>query len=1467
MANARNFTSSMVRPTLCTWLVSLLFAKHLLGSRALRLDLKSDDQVFLYDMDVSVPSISDSDVDNERRKCRTHSECCVRAEKACDNYCEQGSEIVDQKDASAWHVAGSCASRWQGFCTEDEDCSTPPTQSTTNPGSAENPRQICDRNLRPPDRHYKGAGTCNIDLLCNVSGCVHGTCRAGACTCNWGFDGKSCERSQRAFAFLFYGSDVGQLTLARVLVKSLRATGDWSDIVALVPRSHRGTKKGIPDNFREVLVADGVVVADVDSIPMPPGMAADPIIQKRWSGVMSKFNVFRLTAYVQVALLDLDIVANPGGDFPSTIFQECQAEVCAVRDGDPRFLNAGVIVVRPSESRFNHLMATLHNEHHHYEMPEQSFLTRYAETAGSASKLQYIDRKWNSCVDGGMLFNVGEADTGHNMLHSCSWGRKPHQIARCSGRGCNDEEQRTMVLLWQRYHAMVDPCVLDESEQSCNANALGCSWCGHYCSDVRVACSPSLLKYTNVADQDPLKNAAIGAPPMCQRGLFDTANVPAPGPGAAVGSPPSMPTFEPPMAWWAWPKAAIYQAMTDRFASEKEEPCKSLTGYCGGTFQAMQQRLPYLQNLGVDGLLMSPVVENMEGGYHGYWPKNLDAINTRMGTNSELTELVNAAQNLGFRVTADVNLNHMGIAGMMDGKTKEDISCLSPFNKPEHFHSTNCSLWSPSDFSRGRTFLESCRLYGMPDFNHENSAVRIGLQQWLRKHIDTFGFDAIRIDAAQHMSKSFLRRILRDGAPIPAFHEVPTSDMQTILEYSLAHGDFASVYNYPLYYALRDAFLPGKDGKQPHMAALAARMSSESAQEFLALNFLDNNDLPRFARMLGGDLTKYRNALACLLGAEGLPVLLYGSEQDLQSSMAASPEQASLEQVDLWRPALWEAGYSTTGTTFSLLKKLLWLRQRFHGLHRFPLSTQLSDHEWLVFSRGPATFALTNQGGGRHARSQRVLWGNSTDMCTVRLCDLLTSPERNCVLKVPGKPFKLELLEGEPKVYLPEEYLAEYEAVQAEVKEAGVPMVGHVSKPADEFTVIPIDKWLSSDGGEGSLRSTKTVEVFPRFRRSLRASGSNLLDQADLRPGGMRNADVPDYLDQWFPPLSAPPNTNTTLTIDNACFFRDSRATHFEGLVDPRGRHLLCATKFTCDLVSKKNIVDGLARSYAESIEIPSNGLPAHIFSFSSAYTGIYHLVVESLPRLLSVLPQLRAGSMQLLIYPEAAQMAMPFLARLGIPRSVVVAGGDQLAAKAYRFCPSQVHVQIYRYILNREALQELQRHMSLPWAGSNPYGGCLGQGSIVILSRGDSSRSLANEAEVVSQLESLGRPVLVVRPGPNNLEEVIDAVGKAEVIVGGHGANMLNMLFASPGTKVFEIMPVLPAGVGEFVNYHYWVMAGALDLAYQTVPAPVREDEIDYSREKTSPSEAIRSYSVDAEALKRSVAEVLDERALFCRQ
>mmetsp|Transcript_107565 Transcript_107565/g.304183 ORF Transcript_107565/g.304183 Transcript_107565/m.304183 type:complete len:1470 (-) Transcript_107565:383-4792(-) len=1341
--------------------------------------------------------------------CLTEVDCCPKdVPGECPFFCKEGSEI-DKSSAKGWEVKGSCTQKWLGFCLEDEECGQ---------------GAICQRDAGSL------AGTCSRDARCDSLSCGRGHCRSGRCTCDYGVSGERCDRSLEAFAFLFYGNSSENVISVRVLVKSLRASGAPQDIVAIVPTD---LASQTPQDLLHLLQEDGVKIHFSEPIPMPASMDSDPIIHKRWSGVMNKFGVWRLTDYSQVALLDTDMVFSFDTESPDRIFSECGAPLCAVRDGDSRFMNAGVMVVVPSRQRLAHIMHVLSNEQHHFAMPEQSFLTRYCQNPVNRMPLQFLDRKWNSCVGGGMLRNLGWESTGYNVLHSCSWTGKPPNMRICLPGACDSDEESHTVLVWQFFHMQADPCIRHTQETSCHSVGLtrACSWCEHYCGDARVPCSGTLFNQTYSRGGDE--------PDLVKAGLSGLS-----GHDVSLGSfgGTTAEWNKLPRGSWAWPQVAMYQILIDRFAAPSPTHCEKLEDYCGGTISGIRSKLDYLKALGVDGVVLSPIVEQMPHGYHGYWTKDLYSVNPEYGTEEDVKDLVVLLHERRMKVVVDVNLNHAG-GPDTNASSPASLAALRPFNDPSFFHADNCSLMHNEDYERGPTFLERCKLYGLPDYNHENPVVWQRLMHWVRSHVDKYGFDGIRVDAARHILRSFLDHIPQTGPPIPAFFEVVNGETKYVSSY--ATGDYNAVYNYPLYFMLRDIFVPGP-GQRP-MGDLADWMTNEA--EFtggrLMLNFLDNNDLPRFIYKLDGDQLLYHNALLCVLSMEGLPVLLYGSEQNQRGVLNFSDPL----KVDNWRPPLWHAGYNTSTSTFQLIKKVLWLRQRMNGMHELTQRPLFADHKVLVFARGPVVFAVTNVGRENPVPSQRVLWDNATSgfPWSVTVCNLLAiQPWQDCGIIAPGNLSRLHLL-GDPKVYVPTDFLREYETSVKRDLEA---KQSELSRAAEAPKVLPFPSWRDMPGPPALA-----AHALKRVQRAWRPGDVMLNDDPSLIwhhfPG------LPPHLDRWGPPLGVPAPHVVSASLHDACFYLG--AGEKDGaMVARRGNEtfVLCPDSAEmCPLVVGKNIDLGRLGALVGTFGAPLAKPVVHL-TYDSWY-GVYHMLVSALPSIAPHLAELRSGRMLAFLHTGQSVVA-PVLAHLGVEWSVFFPPQEPPLARPFHFCAPVMHFEVGtrpqypRAQFVARHLHDFRRALALQEAPCAPK-----LGGIVLLSRGNQSRTLSNEAEVAAALRTLGRPVTVLYPEPSGFRHMLEVLSQAAVLVGAHGANMANMIYAPEGVTVVEIVPQVSFGL---VDFHFWDLAGGLNFTYVPFGQPVRSDEShpELTKDPMVQDKALQSYEANAQKVKELVGSLL---------
>ena len=120
------------------------------------------------------------------------------------------------------------------------------------------------------------------------------------------------------------------------------------------------------------------------------------------------------------------------------------------------------------------------------------------------------------------------------------------------------------------------------------------------------------------------------------------------------------------------PEDVIYLLMPDRFANgdpTNDEPAEARgmhdrsnsRAYHGGDLRGIREHLPYLKDLGVTTLWLTPIVKNGAAqDYHGYGAVDLYAVDPHLGTIRDYQELIVEAHKQGMKIFFDFVPNHVG---------------------------------------------------------------------------------------------------------------------------------------------------------------------------------------------------------------------------------------------------------------------------------------------------------------------------------------------------------------------------------------------------------------------------------------------------------------------------------------------------------------------------------------------------------------------------------------------------------------------------------------------------------------------------------------------------------------------------------------------------------------------------------------------------------------------------------------
>lgn len=252
------------------------------------------------------------------------------------------------------------------------------------------------------------------------------------------------------------------------------------------------------------------------------------------------------------------------------------------------------------------------------------------------------------------------------------------------------------------------------------------------------------------------------------------------------------------------------QLLTDRFAPSGDLPpqkCADLKYYCGGTFKGIEKHLDYITGLGVNAIWISPIVQNTENGYHGYWAQNIFEINPYFGTKEDLMSLVKACHERDVWVMVDLVANHMGYPPNVDRtKRLENFNNFVPFNDSKYFHPYHSYIKWPEE-CRDQWKIENYWLANLPDLNQSQPFVHDILLNWIHNLTNQFEFDGYRLDTTIQVPKDFWAEFRKAGGAFMMGEAnngpPPCGSMEYVGEYQ---GYIDTVLAYPMYWTLREIF-------------------------------------------------------------------------------------------------------------------------------------------------------------------------------------------------------------------------------------------------------------------------------------------------------------------------------------------------------------------------------------------------------------------------------------------------------------------------------------------------------------------------------------------------------------------------------------------------------------------------------------------------------------------------------------
>jgi len=375
-------------------------------------------------------------------------------------------------------------------------------------------------------------------------------------------------------------------------------------------------------------------------------------------------------------------------------------------------------------------------------------------------------------------------------------------------------------------------------------------------------------------------------------------------------------------------KAVIYQILIDRFAGFKTKDGWDKPGFLGGNIKGIIEKIPYLRDLGVNTIWISPFYKC--SAYHGYHITDFYSVEPHFGTQTDLKKLITMIHKNDMRIIADFVPNHCSNQHpfFLDAQKNKNSEYIKWF----YF-----KRW-PDEYL---CFL-SIRDIPKINLNHEPACDHIinAAKHWLN-----LGFDGYRLDhvigPSHRFWKTFRKKIKAEYPEIVLIGEawmigIKYRELRTInirwkfLKWLLGSspdfllkeyiGELDGVLDFRMQEILKQhvAWKPLFHQKKELWAEIKKHYNKFPEEYYLPV-FLDNHDMNRFLFECNNNVDKLKNAAEIQFNLDQPVIIYYGTEKGLSQNKSIW-EILNYGDLQAREPMIWD---DTENDLFMFYKKLI----------------------------------------------------------------------------------------------------------------------------------------------------------------------------------------------------------------------------------------------------------------------------------------------------------------------------------------------------------------------------------------------------------------------------------------------------------------------------------------------------------------------------------------------------------------
>ncbi len=279
--------------------------------------------------------------------------------------------------------------------------------------------------------------------------------------------------------------------------------------------------------------------------------------------------------------------------------------------------------------------------------------------------------------------------------------------------------------------------------------------------------------------------------------------------------------------------------------------------------------ISHIKKTGFTAVYIGPLFESVG---HGYETTDYRKLDSRLGTNDDLTEFVAECHRAGIKVIFDGVFNHTGrdFFAFKDIKEKREGSQYRDWYCNVNFGGNN-------EYNDGFSYDNWGGYNLLVKLNQKNPAVTDYICDVIRFWVSEFDVDGIRLDAADVLDFDFMKKLRRTANEVkPDFW----------LMGEVIHGDYSrwvngetlhSVTNYALHKALYSGHNDHNYFEIAHTVKRLWEMGGNKPDGLKLYNFTDNHDVERIINKINSTAF-YAPVHILEYTLPGVPSVYYGSE-------------------------------------------------------------------------------------------------------------------------------------------------------------------------------------------------------------------------------------------------------------------------------------------------------------------------------------------------------------------------------------------------------------------------------------------------------------------------------------------------------------------------------------------------------------------------------------------------------------